>query len=123
MAATLHAKNKLKIRRGDTVEVIAGKDVGRRGNVLEVRPDERRVIVENVNMARRHSRPRPVRGTRGAQMTPGGVIDIAAPLAIDNVALVCPNCDKPTRVGYGVDDAGKKIRVCRNAGCGKDISG
>jgi large subunit ribosomal protein L24 len=109
---------KLKIRKGDTVQVIAGKDVGRRGKVLEVMPAERRVLVDQVNMAKRHTRPRPVKGTRGAQISPGGVFDIAAPLRVDNVALICPSCDRPTRVGYRATEAGK-VRVCRN--CGKDM--
>jgi large subunit ribosomal protein L24 len=109
---------KLKIRKGDTVEVLTGKDVGRRGKVLEVLPSEGRVVVEQINIAKRHSKPRPVKGTRGAQMSPGGVLDIAAPMRVDNVALVCPSCNRHTRVGYRVDDAGK-VRVCRR--CGKDI--
>ena len=66
----------MKIRAGDTVEVITGKDAGRRGRVLEAIPAEGRVIVEGRNIAKKHSRPRPVRGSRGAQMTPGGVIDL-----------------------------------------------
>jgi large subunit ribosomal protein L24 len=112
---------KLKIRKGDTVEVTSGKDLGRRGTVLEVHPSERRVVVEQINIAKRHSKPRPVKGTRGAQVTPGGVLDIAAPMRVDNLALVCPSCNKPTRVGYRFEDDGTKVRVCRNAGCGKDI--
>jgi large subunit ribosomal protein L24 len=114
-------KPKLKIRKGDTVEVITGKDLGRRGQVLQSLPTEGRLIVEHINIAKRHSRPRPVKGTRGAQMTPGGVIDLEAPIRIDNVALVCPACDKPTRVGYHVKDDGSKVRKCRRKDCGKDI--
>ena len=74
--------------------MLTGKDVGRRGKVLEVIPDERRVIVEHINIVKRHTKPRPVKGTRGAQMTPGGVLEIEAPLRIDNVALVCPRCSE-----------------------------
>ena len=85
---------RLKIRRGDLVEVLTGKDIGRRGKVLEVIPDERRVIVEHINIVKRHTKPRPVKGTRGAQMTPGGVIEIEAPLRVDNVALVCADIEK-----------------------------
>src|SRR5215210_1220327 len=90
----------MKIRKGDTVEVLTGKDRGKRGQVLESQPERGRVIVEHRNIAKKHARPRPVKGTRGAQMTPGGVIDIEAPLRIDNVGLVCPACDEVTIVGF-----------------------
>jgi large subunit ribosomal protein L24 len=109
----------MKIRLGDTVEVITGKDAGRRGRVLEARPAEGRLIVEGRNIAKKHARPRPVRGSRGAQMTPGGVIDLEQPLEISNVMLVCTNCDKPTRVGSGTRSDGTKIRVCKK--CGSEI--
>ena len=101
--------------------MLTGKDVGRRGKVLEVIPDERRVIVEHINIVKRHTKPRPVKGTRGAQMTPGGVLEIEAPLRIDNVALVCPRCSEPTRVGYRITDSGEKVRHCRRSGCHADI--
>ncbi len=103
----------MKIRKGDTVEVLTGKDRGKRGQVLESQPERGRLIVEGRNIAKKHARPRPVKGTRGAQMTPGGVIDIEAPLRIDNVGLVCPVCDQVTRVGYSFQDDGRKVRVCR----------
>ncbi|MDX6375974.1 MAG: large subunit ribosomal protein [Gaiellaceae bacterium] len=109
----------MKIRLGDTVQVITGKDAGRRGRVLEARPTEGRLIVEGRNIAKKHARPRPVPGSRGAQMTPGGVIDLEQPLEISNVMLVCTNCDKPTRVGSGVRSDGTKIRICKK--CGSEI--
>jgi large subunit ribosomal protein L24 len=112
---------KLKIRRGDLVEVLTGKDVGRRGKVLEVLPTEGRLIVEKINMVKRHTKPRPVKGSRGAQMTPGGVIEKEAAIRVDNVALVCPRCNEATRVGYRISDSGEKIRHCRKAGCHADI--
>src|SRR3954454_3518978 len=112
---------KPKIRKGDTVEVLTGKDLGRRGKVLEVLPQQGRLFVERINLAKRHTRPRPVRGTRGAQMTPGGVIDMAAAMRIDNVALVCPSCNVATRVGYRISETGEKVRHCRRPGCHKDI--
>jgi large subunit ribosomal protein L24 len=112
---------KLKIRRGDLVEVLTGKDVGRRGKVLEVLPTEGRLIVEKINMVKRHTKPRPVKGSRGAQMTPGGVIEKEAAIRVDNVALVCPRCNEATRVGYRISDSGEKIRHCRRAGCHADI--
>ena len=86
---------KLKIRRGDMVEVLTGKDVGRRGKVLEVIPTEGRLIVEKINIVKRQTKPRPVKGSRGAQMTPGGVIEMEAPVRVDNVALVCPDAASP----------------------------
>ena len=112
---------KLKIRRGDLVEVLTGKDVGRRGKVLDVIPEERRVIIEHINVVKRHTKPRPVKGSRGAQMTPGGVLEIEAAMRVDNVALVCPTCNRATRVGYRFADNGDKIRHCRRPGCGADI--
>ena len=112
---------KLKIRRGDLVEVLTGKDVGRRGKVLEVIPTESRLIVEKINIVKRHTKPRPVKGSRGAQMTPGGVLEKEAPMRVDNVALVCPTCNHATRVGYRFADNGDKIRHCRRPGCGADI--
>ena len=112
---------KLKIRRGDLVEVLTGKDVGRRGKVLEVIPTESRLYVEKINIVKRHTKPRPVKGSRGAQMTPGGVLEKEAPMRVDNVALVCPTCNHATRVGYRFADNGDKIRHCRRPGCGADI--
>ena len=111
----------LKIRKGDTVEVITGKDRGKRGKVLEARPVEGRIIVEGRNLARKHSTPRPVPGTRGAQMTPGGVIEIEQPLDVSNVALVCPSCEKTTRVGFETLADGRKVRSCKK--CGSQIEG
>src|SRR3954466_13134237 len=107
MAAASKTKSKpktLKIRKGDMVEVITGKDLGRRGKVFEVLPREGRLLVEKLGIVKRHSKPQPVKGTRGAQMTPGGVLEKEAPLRVDNVALVCPSCSKPTRVGYRFAD-------------------
>jgi large subunit ribosomal protein L24 len=109
----------LKIRTGDTVEIISGKDRGKRGKVLEMRLADGRVIVEGRNIAKKHARPRPVPGTRGAQMTPGGVIDIPAPVDISNVMLVCPSCEKRTRVAYETLGDGRKVRKCKH--CGSQI--
>ena len=112
---------RLKIRRGDLVEVLTGKDVGRRGKVLEVVPTEGRLIIEKINIVKRHTKPRPVKGSRGAQMTPGGVIEMEAAIRVDNVALVCPRCNEATRVGYRITDSGEKVRHCRRPGCHADI--
>jgi large subunit ribosomal protein L24 len=118
----------MKIRKGDTVHVLAGKDRGKQGRVLEARPREQRVVVENLNMIKRHSRPKPIKNPSrmgGSQVTPGGVIDKAAPIPISNVMLVCPVCNRPTRVGYvikqrkGEDPV--KVRVCRRDDCRQEI--
>ena len=114
----------MRIRKGDLVHVLSGKDRGKQGRVLDARPAERRVIVENLNVVKRHTRPKPLRDSSrmgGTQMTPGGVIEMEAPMRIDNVALVCPRCNAPTRVGYRFADNGDKIRHCRRPGCGEDI--
>jgi large subunit ribosomal protein L24 len=114
------AEAKIRIRKGDSVQVIAGKDSGKRGNVLRVIPDKRRVVVEKVNMIKRHTKPRPApRNSTSQQVIPGGVIEKEAALHISNVQLVCPACGKPARVGYRFTDDGTKVRVCR--ACGKDI--
>jgi len=118
----------MKIRKGDTVHVLAGKDRGKQGRVLEARPREKRVVVENLNMIKRHSRPKPIKNPSrmgGSQVTPGGVIDKAAPIPISNVMLVCPVCNRPTRVGYVVKERkGEdpvKVRVCRRDDCRQEI--
>jgi len=104
-----------RIKKGDTVEVIAGKDIGERGEVLRVLSNERRVVVSQVNIAKKHQRPQ--QAGRG-QIQPG-IIEFEAPLDLSNVMLVCTQCDKRTRVGFRVNDEGRKVRVCRK--CGADI--
>src|ERR671915_539805 len=92
----------MKVKKGDLVQVLSGKDRGKQGRVLEARPTERRVIVENLNMIKRHTRPRPVRNASrmgGPQIEPGGVIEKPAPLPVANVMVVCPICRRPSRVG------------------------
>jgi large subunit ribosomal protein L24 len=99
------------IRRGDEVAVIAGKDLGARGRVLEVYPRRGRVLVEGVNRVTRHEKVRMNR--RGGQE--GGIAHKEAPVDVSNVALVCPT-DGPTRAGARIDDAGVKVRVCKKCG-------
>jgi large subunit ribosomal protein L24 len=119
----------MKVKKGDLVQVLTGKDRGKQGRILEARPSERRVLVENINMIKRHTRPRPVRNASrmgGPQIEPGGVIEKAAPLPVANVMLVCPSCRRPTRVGVIVKEIRGdqvKIRVCKRADCGKEIDG
>ena len=117
----------MRIKKGDLVQVLAGKDRGKQGRVLDARPRDRSVIVENINIAKRHTKPRPVRdSTRmgGANIIPGGIIEKAVPLDVSNVMLVCPTCKQPTRVGIKVKDVkGElvRVRVCKRDGCGQEI--
>ena len=117
----------LKIKKGDTVQMLSGKDRGKQGRVIDARPAERRVIVENLNVVKRHTKPRPMRDANrmgGTQIAPGGIIDRPAAVSVSNVMLVCPTCKLPTRVGYHLKDVkGEtvKVRVCKRAGCGQEI--
>jgi large subunit ribosomal protein L24 len=98
-----------RVKKGDTVEVIAGKDIGERGEVLEVQPKADRVIVSGVNIMKRHRKAQQV----GGQQVPAQIVEFDAPLHLSNVMVVCPSCDKATRVGYRVQDDGKKVRYCK----------
>ncbi len=97
---------RFRIRKGDTIQVLQGRDVGRRGVVERVVPATGRVVVEGVNVRKRHARPRAIG-------QPAGIIDFNAPLDASNVMLVCPVCDQPVRVGYRLGDDGVKRRHCR----------
>ena len=101
----------LKLKKGDEVVVLAGKDVGRRGTITRVIPSTDRVIVDGVNMAKRHTKPR-------GQVMQGGIIDKEMPIHVSNVALWCKECGA-TRAGYRFDESGHKQRTCRK--CGGDI--
>src|SRR5919108_3192159 len=93
----------MKILEGDLVQVLSGKDRGKQGRVIQARPQERRVVVENLNVVKRHTRPRPIRDSSrmgGQQIAPGGVIDKPAPIDVSDVMIVCPVCNRATRVGY-----------------------
>ena len=100
-------EKKFKIRRDDTVEVIAGKDKGKRGTVVRVIRDKDRVIVSGVNIVKKAMRKK-------SQQDRGGIVEVEAPLHISNVAIVCKKCG-PTRIGYKLD-GDKKFRVCRKCG-------
>ena len=108
----------IRLRKGDEVMVITGKDRGKRGRVQEVRPGARTVIVAGVNIAKRHTKPRQRSGQsdRVPRIQQGGILDLAQPLAISNVMLVCPRCETPTRVGHVALENGKRVRVCRHCG-------
>jgi large subunit ribosomal protein L24 len=116
----------LKIRKGDLVQVLSGKDRGKQGRVIEADPVKQRVIVENLNLVKRHRKPRPLKDSSRmgqTQIQPGGVIDLAAPLAVSKVMVVCPTCGRASRVGYEFreDEKGRrvKVRVCKREGCGE----
>ena len=117
----------LKLKKGDLVQVISGKDRGKQGRILEALPREQRVIVENLNLAKRHRRPRPMKNPSRmgqTQVQPGGVFDVANPLPVSNVMLVCPACNRATRVGYEFKEAKGglvKIRVCKRADCHQEV--
>ncbi len=100
------------IKRNDTVMVISGKERGRQGTVRRVLPLENRLVVQGLNMIKRHQRPR-------SMQQPGGIIEREAPFQISNVMLICKNCNRPTRVGYHKRQDGTKVRICKR--CGQDI--
>ena len=95
------------IRRNDNVVVITGKDRGKRGRVLKVVPEKNRLVVEGVNIIKRHTKPNPQRQIKG------GVVEREAALHASNVQIVCPECGKPTRLGKKILGDGRKVRVCR----------
>jgi large subunit ribosomal protein L24 len=97
----------MKIRKGDTVRVISGKDKGKEGEVIRVMPSAEKVIVDGVNVAKRHQKP-----TRAMQQ--GGIVDKPMPIHVSNVALIADG--KPTRVGYRIDASGEKVRMSKRTG-------
>jgi large subunit ribosomal protein L24 len=123
-----------EIRKGDTVVVLSGKDAGRRGTVERVvrqttAPSAARsvfrrgsgaggvrVVIEGVNVAKRHTKPRQSSGAtdRMPKMQQGGIMDIALPLPVSRVMVVCPNCDRPTRIAHATLDNGRRVRICRH---------
>ena len=124
-----------EIRKGDTVVVLAGKDAGKRGTVERVirlapaprgRSVFRRtslkggtfVVVEGLNVAKRHTKPRQSAGTndRVPKMQQGGILDIAQPIPVSKVMLICTNCGKPTRIAHATLETGRRVRVCRHCG-------
>jgi len=99
---------KMKIKKGDDVIVLAGKEKGKRGTILRVLPKESRVVVQGLNMVKRHQKP-----GRGG---PGGMVEKEGSLHVSNVALADPKTGKPTRVGYKILDNGQKVRVAKRSG-------
>lgn len=101
----------IKIKKGDTVFVIAGKDKGRKGKITRTLPKAGKIVVEGMNIRKKHTRPR-----RSGQK--GQIIEITSPMDMSNVMLVCPKCGKPTRVGYRIENT-EKIRICKK--CNEQI--
>jgi large subunit ribosomal protein L24 len=118
---------KMKVKKGDTVQVLSGKDRGKQGRVIDARPGDRKVIVENINTVKRHQRPRPIQNSSrmgGPSIEPGGIIEKPAPMHVGNVMVVCPTCNRPTRVGTVVKEIkGRtvRVRVCKRPDCGQEI--
>ena len=105
----------IHVRRGDTVAVIAGRERGKRGKVLRVLQAEGRVLVEKINMIKKHQRPT----QQGGVAVPGGILAREAPIHVSNVMIVCKECTKPARTGIRARADGVKVRVCKR--CGADI--
>ena len=99
----------LGLKKNDTVSVITGEEKGRKGRVLSVDLQKNRLLVESLNMIKKHMKP-------NKQFSQGGIIDREAPIRRSNVMLVCPKCDKPTRIGNTVLENGKKVRSCKKCG-------
>ena len=99
-------ENKINVKTGDTVYVLTGKNRGKKGKILSVQPKKGTVIVENVNIVKRHTKPRRMNEL-------GGIIDKEAPIHRSNVMLICPSCGKPTKIGKLILENGQKARVCK----------
>ena len=98
----------MRVKTGDTVEVIAGKDKGKRGKIIRSIPKQERVVVEKVNMVKRHMKQTP--------QNTGGIVTMEAPIHVSNVMIVCRSCKKPTRIGMSFNAEGGKFRVCKRCG-------
>lgn len=103
---------KLHVKKGDLVMVIAGKDRGKSGRIIRVIPKEERVVVERINLVKKHLRASPTTGQ-------GGIVEVEAPIHVSNVMPICPSCNRPTRVGKKILEDGTKVRVCKR--CGESI--
>jgi large subunit ribosomal protein L24 len=101
-----------RIRKGDTVEVLSGKQRGKRGQVMRVIPVKDKVIVDGANMSKKHTKPR-------GQTMQGGIIDKDMPMPASAVAIVCAACGRPSRIGVREDESGRKLRYCKR--CGSDL--
>jgi len=104
-----NAKPKIHVKKGDTVVVITGKNAGKKGKIIEVLPKENRVVIEGVNIAKRHTKP--------TQQAPqGGIVEKEAPIAGSNVMIFCSKCNSPRRINKEILANGKKVRICNKCG-------
>ena len=103
-----------KIVKSDTVLVLTGNDKGKTGKILKVFPDKNQAVVEGVNLIKRHSRPT-------KDLPQDGIVEKEGPIQISNLKVVCPKCNKPTRVGIRILEDKSKVRFCKNADCGEMI--
>ena len=101
----------MKIKKGDTIQVIAGKDKGRTGKVERVYSKSKKILIENINMYKKHIQ-------KSEQMPKGGVVDLSRPLTISNAMFVCPKCKKISRIGYKITEK-NKVRICKK--CKKEV--
>jgi large subunit ribosomal protein L24 len=108
--AQLKTRVRIRVRKGDMVEVIAGRDAGKRGKILKVIPDKARVIVQGVGFVKRHTRPNPQRNIKG------GIAEREAPIHVSNVMVVSPEEDRRSRIGARFLDDGSKVRIARRDG-------
>jgi len=99
---------KMKIKKGDTVVVITGKDKGKTGEVIRSMPKDNKLLVRGINVVKRHTRP--------SQTSAGGIVEKEAPIDVSNVALLDPKDNKPTRVGFKIMEDGRKVRVAKKSG-------
>jgi large subunit ribosomal protein L24 len=97
----------MQIKKNDNVVVVSGKERGKRGRVIAVFPSSNRVLIEKLNMIKRHTRPT-------QQIRQGGIVEKENPIAVSNVRLICTKCDKPTAVSRKLHDEGRRVRVCKN---------
>jgi len=106
----VRTRTRMRIRKNDLVEVITGRDAGKRGKILQVIPDKGRVVVQGVNFIKRHTRPNPQRNIKG------GIAEREAPIHVSNVMIVSPDDDKKTRIGSKLLPEGKRVRISRRGG-------
>ena len=106
-AAASAERTRIRLKKNDTVQVIAGRDAGKQGKILKVIPEKNRVIVQGVGFIKKHTRPNPQRNIKG------GIAEREAPIHASNVMIVCGECGKRTRIGSRVLADGKKVRICR----------
>ncbi len=102
----------MRVRRGDTVQVLSGKNRGKRGQVMRAFPQSGKVVVDGANMAKRHTKAR-------GQTMQGGIIDKDMPLPVSAVAIICSACGRPSKIGMREDETGRKLRICKR--CGSEL--